>query len=97
MVLTSSAWRVNVRGGPTAVEVTLFGRRLPGTAVLEEDPVAVARVYRGLIDELGTDTALRRLGIRINLDRAPTEGELADAARREHLSVLYLDVPGATE
>ena len=96
MVLTSSRWRVNLRGGPTPVEVTLFGRRLPGTAALEEDPAAVARVYRRLVDELGSERALRRLGIRVNVDRAPSEDELADAARRDHLSVLYLDIPGAT-
>lgn len=96
LVLTSSRWRLNLRGGPTPVEVTLFGRRLPGTAVLEEEPGAVARVYRRLIDEIGTDAASRRLGIRVTVDRAPTEAELAEASRREHLSVLYLDVPGAT-
>ena len=96
LVLTSSRWRVNLSGGPTRVEVTLFGRRLPGTAVLEEDPVAVAQVYRRMIDDLGPQAARRRLGIRVNLDRTPTEVELADAARREHLCVLYLDVPGAT-
>ena len=61
--------------------------------MLEEDPSAVARVYRRLVDELGAEAAHRRLGIRVNVGRVPTEEELADAARREHLSVLYLDVP----
>lgn len=95
LVLTSSAWRVNLRGGPTPVTLTLLGRQVPATALLQEDPVAVAGVYGDLIDELGLSQAGRRLGIRINVDRTPTEEELADAARREHLSAvhLYLDDP----
>ncbi|MGB7818149.1 MAG: nitroreductase/quinone reductase family protein [Ornithinibacter sp.] len=92
LVLTSSGWRFNLRGRPTAVEVTLFGRRLPATAVLVEDPDAVADVYGELIEAVGVAKANRRLGIRINLDRAPTHGELCEAARRDHLSVLHLDV-----
>lgn len=90
LVLTSSGWRVNLRGGPTAVEVTLLGRRRPATAVLEEDPEAVAPVYETLIGELGRARANRRLGIRITVDRAPTRDELVDAVRREHLSVVRL-------
>jgi hypothetical protein len=85
---------VNLRGGPTPVEVTLLGRRAPATAVLEEDPEVVAGVYERLIGDLGRERAGRRLGIRITVDRVPTHDELAEAARREHLSVLYLDVSG---
>lgn len=92
LVLTSSRWRVNLRGTPTPVEVTLLGRRLPATAVLEEDPVVVAGIYERLIGELGGATAGRRLGIRINVDRDPTHEELVDAARREHLSAVHLDM-----
>ena len=92
LVLTSSRWRVNLRGGPTSVEVTLLGLRVPGSAVLEEDPEVVADVYERLIGELGLDKAASRLGIRINVDRAPTREELVEAAGREHLSVLHLDV-----
>lgn len=93
LVLTSSTWRVNLRGGPTPVQVTLFGERLPATAVLEERPEKVAEVYQRLIGEVGL-TSASRLGIRVTVDRAPTLDELADAARRDHLSVLLLDVAG---
>lgn len=94
MVLTSSTWRVNLRGAPTPVEVTLLGRRVAATAVLQEDPFVVAEVYQRLIGEVGLDQAGRRLGIRINLDRVPTLEELVDAARRAHLSVLHLELNG---
>lgn len=96
LVLTSSTWRVNLRGGPTPVELTLLGERVPATAELEERPAVVAEVYGGLIEKLGLDDAGRRLGIRINLDRLPTHDELAEAARREHLSVLLLDLATGT-
>lgn len=95
LVLTSSGWRVNLRGGPTPVEVTLLGRRMPATAVLEEDPVEVARVYERLIEQYGLAKAGQRLGIRVNVDRVPTQDELVDAVRREHLGVVHLDL-GAT-
>lgn len=93
MVLTSSGWRVNLRGGPTPVEVTFLGRRVPAVATLDEDPDRVARVYQRLIGDLGHDRAGRRLGIRITVPRAPTHQELVDAVRRERLSVLHLDLP----
>jgi hypothetical protein len=32
------------------------------------------------------------MGIRINVPRTPTHEELAEAARRDGLSVVYLDV-----
>jgi hypothetical protein len=58
--------------------------------VLEEDPAVVAEVYAQLIDEVGLAKAGQRLGIRINVDRAPTHDELVDAVRREHLSLVRL-------
>lgn len=90
LVLTSSGWRVNLRGGPVPVLLTLHGQRVPATAVLDEDPDAVAEVYERLLDEVGLARAGQRLGIRINVDRAPTHDELVDAVRREHLSVVRL-------
>lgn len=92
LVLTSSAWRVNLRGAPTPVELTVLGRRAAATAVLQENPLEVAEVFQGLIRGVGLDEAGRRLGIRINVDRAPTHEELVEAVQREHLSVLYLTV-----
>ena len=91
LVLTSSLWRVNLRGR-SEVEVTLRGRRLPACAELVEDVDAVAQVYRALIAEQGYAKAGRRMGIRINVARVPTHEELVDAARREGLSLVYLQV-----
>jgi hypothetical protein len=93
LVLTSSGWKVNLRGRPE-VEVTLRGVRSPATAELVEDVDAVARVFRALIFEPGDAKAGRRLGIRINEDRVPTLEELVDAARRDGLSLIYLQVNG---
>ena len=91
LVLTSSPWRVNLRERPE-VEVTLRGRRLPARAELVEDVDAVAQVYRALIAEQGYAKAGRRMGIRINVDRVPTHEELVEAARRDGLSLVYLQV-----
>lgn len=96
LVLTSSAWRVNLRGRPE-VEVTLRGTRSAAAAELVEDHEQVARVYGALIEQVGPDKAGRRMGIRINVDRLPTHAELVDAARRDGLSLVYLDVPGAAQ
>lgn len=92
--LTSSGWKANFRGGGDA-ELTLRGCRRPVHALLSEDPDDVARVYAGRIAEVGLEGAGRRLGIRINVDRAPTHDELADAARRAGLSVLRYTFPAA--
>ena len=93
LVLTSSGWRVNLRGRPD-VEVTLRGRRCPATAELVEDVDAVAAVFRALICEHGYAKAGQRMGIRINVDRVPSQEELVDAARRDGLSLIYLQVSG---
>ena len=94
MVLTSSRWRVNLRGRPE-VEVTFQGSHLPAFAELVEDPAVVAEVYAQIITEVGHQKAARRMGIRINVDRAPTLAELDEAARRDGLALVYLDVQGA--
>ncbi len=91
MVLTNSTWRANLRGRPD-VEVTLLGRRRSARAQLVEDPQAVAQVYLTLIEAVGHAKAGRRMGIRINVPRTPALAELADAARRDGLSVVYLDL-----
>lgn len=93
VVLTSSVWRVNLRERPE-VEVTLHGLRLPALAELVEDVDAVAEVYGVLIKEMGPANAGRRMGIRINVDRAPTHEELVEAARRDRLCLVYLQVAG---
>lgn len=90
-MITSSAWRPNLRGG-AEVEVTLRGRRRPAYAVLVEDPEVVAAAYLRAIERLGWKPAQRRLGIRIFVGRVPTLAELADAVRRSGLSLIQLDL-----
>jgi hypothetical protein len=88
-VLTNSRWRHNF-AGTRQIEVTLDGRRRPATAHLVDDPDRVAGTYLGLIGELGPSAAQRRLGIRINVDREPTQAELRDAVVRSGLSVVQV-------
>ncbi len=96
MVLTNAVWRVNLRDRPD-VTVTLLGRSRQAQAELVEDPDTVAGVYLSLIEQAGHAKAGRRMGIRINVPRTPTTAELADAARRDGLAVVYLRVTGAPE
>ena len=91
LVLTNSGWRVNLRD-QSEVAVTKFGRQRAARAELVEDPDTVAGVYRRLIEEVGHAKAGRRMGVRINVPRTPTHAELAEAARRDGLAVVYLDV-----
>ena len=71
---TGRRWRLNFRGR-TSVEVTLEGRRQRGWGELVEEPDEVARVHQLLLDRVGAKNA-RRLGLRVNVDREPTEEEL---------------------
>lgn len=88
-VFTDSPWRVNLRGGAD-IEVTLQGARTNMRAELEEDPVQVAKVYAERIEELGWQTAQRRLGIKIHVGRTPTHEELADMIRTTGMSIISL-------
>ncbi|MGW0606910.1 hypothetical protein [Streptomyces sp. NPDC002644] len=87
-VFTNSGWRANFRGGAD-IEVTLHGKRRPMRATLEENPATVARVYAGLLQDLGPGKA-NRLGITVTVDRQPTLEELTDAAHRHGLSIITL-------
>ena len=67
----------------------------PSTAAAVEratPPAVVTRVGNPALTWLLSG---QRLGIRINVDRVPTDDELVDAARREHLRVveLHLEQP----
>ena len=88
-VFTNCRWRHNLTGGRD-IEITLRGQRRPAHATLVSDPSVVAEVYRDLIDKLGLRDAQRRLGIRINVERAPTLEELGDAVVRSGLSLVRL-------
>ena len=88
-VLTNSGWRLNFRGGAD-VEVTLRAGGGRARATLVEDPATVAAVYQGVIERLGWRAAQRRLGIRVNVGRAPTGDELVEAVRASGLSIVRL-------
>ena len=88
MVVTSAPWRKNLAGG-AALEVTVAGRRRPAHGELVEDSDVVAGICRAEIERLGWKRG-SRLGIKVNVRRTPTHDELADAARRHHLSVIRI-------
>jgi hypothetical protein len=88
LVVTSVPWRKNFAGG-AALEVSDRGRRRPAHGDLVEDPDVVAELYRAEIERLGRKRA-NRLGIKINVERTPTHEELADAVRRDNLSVVRI-------
>jgi len=94
VVLTTSPWRLNLRGGVVEVEATIEGERRRGRAEIEEDPEEVAHVYANFIGEYGYEQAGRRLGIKINVNRMPTHEELVDAIERSGLSVITIDLEG---
>ena len=91
-VFTSSGWRHNFAGGRD-IEVTLRGIRQPARAMLWDDPDEVVESYQRLVGAIGTDRARRSLGLRSNVDRAPTREELRDAIQRSGLSVVRIDAP----
>jgi hypothetical protein len=74
------------------VEALLEGGFRRGRAELVEDPGEMARIYADLIDDYGHERAGRRLGIRINVNRPPTHGELVDAVERSGLSFVAIDL-----
>ena len=89
IIVTSAAWRVNLRGGAD-VEVTCRGCRRSMHALLTEDPAAVAVGYQTVIDRLGWDKAQRHLGISVPEGRPPTVLELKDAALEYGWSIVTL-------
>jgi hypothetical protein len=48
-------------------------------------------VYERLFQALGWRAAQRRLGLRVNVDRAPTRSELAEAVQASGLSLVRLE------
>ena len=89
-LFTSSRWRHNFHGGRD-VELTLKGEIVPARATLLDDPTEVARLYGGMIDEIGLANAPRQLGLKIHVDRSPTTAELEEMVRASGLSIVWLD------
>ena len=86
---TGRRWRLNFRGGaPT--EVMIEGRRLSGRGELIEDPDEVARLHQLLLGRVGLKNA-RRLGLRLNVNRRPTDDELKAALVSRGIVRIELD------
>ncbi|MFK5636148.1 MULTISPECIES: nitroreductase/quinone reductase family protein [unclassified Ornithinimicrobium] len=87
------AWRRNLAGG-AALEVTLDGRRRPAHGELVDDPYEVAQIFGDLLSQLGWKRA-NRLGLKLNVDRAPTTSELQAAlVDRRVVRLTLLDTAG---
>lgn len=96
-LLTDSRWRHNFEGGKD-VEVCLAGAATRAHATLEKDATTVARTYQRLVhrsSELDDPVTYKELGLKVNVDREPTLGELTELAARSHLSIIWLDVLAA--
>jgi hypothetical protein len=84
-------WVVNFRGGARC-ELILDGQRTAAVGTLLEDEAETARIFGSLIEGFGRENAVRRLGLRVTVDRAPTQEELLDAVRRIRLALVFFDV-----
>jgi hypothetical protein len=79
LILTTAAWKVNLRGGAD-VELTHDGQRHAMRAELIEDADDVARIYSALIEQIGLGQVKRTtIGLEVVADRVPTVEELNDA------------------
>lgn len=88
------AWRRNLAGGAD-LEVTLGGRRRRAHGELVDDPHEVAQIFSDLLAQVGLKRA-NTLGLRLNVDRAPTLQELQAAlANRKVLRLDLLDAEPA--
>ncbi|BCJ47994.1 hypothetical protein GCM10010168_23530 [Actinoplanes ianthinogenes] len=86
-IATGSRWRHNFAGG-TPAAMTWRGRRRPVELRLVESDDTTTAGYARLISAYGRTDAERRLGIIINVERAPTGEEVRDAVRRCGLSLV---------
>jgi F420H(2)-dependent quinone reductase len=84
------AWRRNLVGGGD-LELTLNGRRRRAHGDLVDDPHEVAEIFSDLLAQLGLKRA-NRMGLKLNVDRAPTVDELRAAlVNRKVLRLSLLD------
>jgi hypothetical protein len=85
---TGRRWRLNFRGG-TPVEVMMEGTLRRGWGELVEDPEEVARVHGLLLDRVSLKN-VRRLGLRVNVHRRPTNEELKAVLTRRGVVLITL-------
>jgi hypothetical protein len=88
-VTTEHAWRHNLHGG-VDLEVTTGGQHRMMHADLEEEPEAVARALKAIIDRLGWRVARRRLGLHMAGHTAPTVADLQRMVEAADLAVITL-------
>jgi hypothetical protein len=93
LVSADGRWRRNLRGG-VPVMLTVDGAERAGYAELDEDPDAVAAVYRTLLDRYGRIGTLM-LGLRINVGRRPTVDEIRSAVTGRAIARVRLTEPRA--
>jgi hypothetical protein len=82
-------WRQNLRHG-AELEVTLDGRRQRAHGELVEDPDEVAQVFSDLLAREGLKKA-SMMGLKLNVDRAPTLEELRAALTDRKVLRLSLE------
>jgi len=87
VVLTSRAWKANLRGGAD-VEVVHRGARIPMRAELVEDPHEVARIYGTLLRRVGAEKAKLTVGLEVAGKRLPTDEEIEEAVGGRRAAVL---------
>ena len=79
LILTTSAWKRNLRGGAD-VELVHEARRIPMRAELIEDPERVSRIYEALIERIGVANAkATKIGLEVMGDRMPTHEQIRGA------------------
>jgi F420H(2)-dependent quinone reductase len=87
VVLTSHAWKANLRGGAD-VEVVHHGERIPMRAEVVEDPREVARIYGALLRRVGPAKAKLSVGLQLAGKRLPTDEEIEEAIGGRRVAVL---------
>ena len=79
LILTASAWRVNLRGGAD-VQFVHRGQRVPMRAELIEDADEVASLYEALIEQIGIAKAkATKIGLEVIGEELPTHEEIRNA------------------
>ncbi|MGI8517595.1 MAG: nitroreductase/quinone reductase family protein [Acidimicrobiia bacterium] len=87
LLFSNSTWRHNFRGG-REIEVTYRGQRQTAKATLISDAQVVADVYERLYAELDKARVRRELGVRVNVDRAPTREEWLNVIERAGMAIV---------
>jgi hypothetical protein len=87
VVLTSHAWKTNLRGGAD-VEVMHRAERIPMRAELVEDPHEVARIYGTLLRRVGPEKAKLSVGLEVAGKRLPTDEEIESAIGGRRAAVV---------